>query len=278
MAAAPEVTDFGERDVVVNGARFRVAIDGLHGAPWIVFSNSLATDLTLWDAQVDALKDAWRILRYDYRGHGRSAPADGSETGRDTLASDLLALMDVVGVDRAHHVGTSMGSLAGLAAASLRPERFASVTVCNSRLRSSDASAAHLEHRAMLALDKGMDALVDITLEKWFARSDPPASGALRDRITGMIRNTTSAGFAGYARGTRRYDFTADIGVLPMPVLLVAGTMDGDVLQEFRAIAGRHPAIRCEPVPGAGHLPNVEAPGRYNALLNTFLSTYRSPS
>lgn len=271
MVAASEAIDAGERHIVANGHRFRIAIDGPGDAPWIVFSNSLATDLTLWDAQVDAFKDAWRILRYDYRGHGRSAPADGGDSGRDTLAADLLAIMDGVGIDRAHHIGTSMGSLAGLAAACIRPERFCSLAVCNSRLRSSDASAAHLERRAALALDHGMDALVDITLEKWFALSDPPVTGALRDRIVAMIWHTSPSGFAAYARGTRRYDFTADIASLPMPVMLVAGTMDGDVLQEFQSIADRHSGIRCEPVPGAGHLPNVEAPARYNALLNKFL-------
>ncbi len=276
MPPASDAIERGESYLDANGFRFRITLDGARDAPWLIFSNSLATDLTLWNDQVDALKDSWRILRYDYRGHGRSAPTDGSESGlefgRDTLAADLLAIMDKAGIDRAHHVGTSMGSLAGLAAASLQPERFVSITVCNSRLCSSDASAAHLERRATLALDHGMDALIDITLEKWFARSDPPVTGALRDRIVAMIRHTSSAGFAGYARGTRRYDFTTDIGSLPMPVLLVAGTMDGDVLQEFQTIAGRHPGVRCEPVPGAGHLPNVEAPGRYNALLNEFLT------
>ena len=278
MTLVPGARKVGEHDIDANGNRFRVALDGTPDAPWLIFSNSLATDLTLWNDQVAALKNSWRILRYDYRGHGQSAPADGSEFGRETLAADLLAIMDELGVNRAHHVGTSMGSLAGLAAASIRPQRFQSLTVCNSRLCSSDASAAHLERRATLALDHGMDALVEITLEKWFARSDPPVTGVLRDRIVAMIRHTSSAGFAGYARGTRRYDFTTDIGSLPMPVLLVAGTMDGDVLQEFQAIAGRYPEIRCEPVPGAGHLPNVEAPGRYNALLNEFLTQSGSQS
>ena len=271
--------DAGERHIDASGHRFRIAIDGPRDAPWVVFSNSLATDLTLWDPQVAALKDSWRLLRYDYRGHGQSAPVDalGSghesclEFGRDTLAADLLAIMDTLAIERAHHVGTSMGSLAGLAAASVQPKRFASITVCNSRLCSSDASAAHLENRAALALDRGMDALVDITLEKWFARSQPPVTGALRDRIVDMIRHTSPGGLAAYARGSRRYDFTADMAALTMPVLLVAGTSDGDVLQEFQAIADRHPAIRCEPVPGAGHLPNVEAPDAYNAIIRRFL-------
>lgn len=268
----------GEQSIEANGLRFRVAIDGPEVAPWIVFSNSLATDLSLWDPQVEALGNSWRILRYDYRGHGGTESTDGAATGRETLAADLLAVMDSIGVERAHHVGTSMGALAGVAAATAQPQRFESVVVCNSRLRSSDGSAAHLERRAALAADQGMDSLVDITLEKWFAHSEPPVSGALRERIVNMIRSTSPQGYAGYARGIQRYDFSAEIGALPVPVLLIAGTMDGDVLQEFQAITNRHPRIRCEPMGGAGHLPNVEAPERFNAILGDFIAQSRRPS
>lgn len=268
----------GERNVEANGLRFRVAIDGADRAPWIVFSNSLATDLSLWDPQVDALKDGWRILRYDYRGHGGSAATDRERCGRETLAADLLAVMDGTGVNAAHHVGTSIGSLAGLAAAASAPHRFLSVTVCNSRLLSSGASAAHLERRAVLAMDQGMDPLVEVTLEKWFARSTPPVSEALRDRIVAMIRSTEPASFAAYARGSQRYDFSGDIGTLLMPVLLIAGSEDGDVPQEFQALSRLHPHLRCELISGAGHLPNVETPGRFNAILGDFLASVLAQS
>src|ERR1700752_4196197 len=105
------------RLIDVGGQSLYVALDGPFNAPWLVFSNSLATNLHLWGPQVDALARNWRILRYDYRGHGGSGPSVTSICTVNELKRDLLGLMDFLGIDQAHPVGVSMGSVAGAAAA-----------------------------------------------------------------------------------------------------------------------------------------------------------------
>ena len=86
----------------MTGTRFsmagglRIAIDGPDRAPWIVFSNSLATNLTMWDAQVSMLQESFRILRYDQRGHGGTQATKGAYT-LELLADDLNALLQHVG-------------------------------------------------------------------------------------------------------------------------------------------------------------------------------------
>src|SRR5436190_22567814 len=96
--------------VNANGISINYQIDGAEGAPWLTFGNSLMTDLTMWDDQVAALKGSYRILRYDQRGHGGTQVTEGKYTF-DTLAADVVALMDALSIPRAHFVGISMGGM-----------------------------------------------------------------------------------------------------------------------------------------------------------------------
>ena len=261
-----------ERTIDVHGQLLRVAVDGRDGAPWLAFSNSLATDLHLWDDQVDALARDWQLLRYDFRGDGGSAPSTDLVCNSNVLADDLLAVIEAVGAARVHHIGVSMGALAGLAAALRRPDRFASVIVCNARLRATASSTSDLKHRADLALERGMAALVEPTLQKWFGGRRLPLNDRARERVGGMIAATHDASFAAYAKGMRGYDLEQHIGAMPMPVHLFAGTDDGTVARDFQAISARYPNVTCTLFAGAGHLPNVHAPSEFNFALAKLLS------
>src|SRR3990172_4640494 len=91
-----------------NGITINYQIDGPAGAPWLVFSNSLATDISMWDEQAAQLKNSFRVLRYDQRGHGRTdAPA--SRYTFEQLIADVVALMDALAIEKAHFAGLSMG-------------------------------------------------------------------------------------------------------------------------------------------------------------------------
>jgi pimeloyl-ACP methyl ester carboxylesterase len=82
--------------VNANGIAFNCEVSGADGAPWLVFSNSLATNLYMWDRQAADLADRFHILRYDQRGHGLTdAPA--GRYSFDTLIADVIALMDALG-------------------------------------------------------------------------------------------------------------------------------------------------------------------------------------
>ena len=253
-----------ESRVQVPGARLRMRVDGPVGAPWLVFSNSLATDLTLWNPQVAAFALRYRMLRYDYRGHGGSDPGTG-EFGPEILADDLLAVMDAAGVQRACRVGTSMGALAGLAAAARMPRRFGRLVLCGARLASSAVAAADLDKRAGIAQAQGMEALVDATLAKWFGASNP--APALRACVAAMIRATEPESFAAYARGMRDYDFSSG---LEAPVLLVAGSGDAGIAAAFATAAASDASFEFRLIEGAGHLPNIEAADEFNAALARF--------
>ena len=92
--------------VEANGITFNCAVDGAEGAPWLVLSNSLATNLTMWDPQVAALKGEFRILRYDQRGHGKTEAPAGRYT-YDALVADALALFDAFSLVSPHFCAVS---------------------------------------------------------------------------------------------------------------------------------------------------------------------------
>ena len=101
-----------------NGITFNYEIEGTDGAPWIMFYNSLATDLTMWDPQATDLKDSYRILRYDQRGHGGTDAPAGRYTYPQLIA-DALALLDALKIERTDFIGLSMGGATAAALAEL---------------------------------------------------------------------------------------------------------------------------------------------------------------
>ncbi len=99
--------------VTSNGISFNCEIDGPEGAPWITFSNSLCTNVTMWDDQVAALKDDFRLLRYDKRGHGGTDAPEGPYSF-DMLVDDVVGLWDALDIEKSHFVGLSMGGMTAL--------------------------------------------------------------------------------------------------------------------------------------------------------------------
>src|SRR6478736_10479531 len=116
--------------IKANGITFNCQVEGPEGAPWVVFSNSLATDLSMWDEQAAALKQNFHVLRYDHRGHGATEATEG-RYNFDQLVADVVGLFDALSIKRAHFVGLSMGGMTGLALTQKHPDRVASLAACD---------------------------------------------------------------------------------------------------------------------------------------------------
>src|SRR5690349_8690555 len=106
----------------VNGIAVNYRVDGVTDGPWVTFSNSLLTDLSIWDDQVAALADRYRILRYDHRGHGDTEATSGRYSF-DLLADDAVGLLNALSIERTHFVGISMGGTTGALIAGKHPDR-----------------------------------------------------------------------------------------------------------------------------------------------------------
>jgi 3-oxoadipate enol-lactonase len=175
-----------------NGITINYRIDGPQGAPWLVFSNSLATSLAMWDEQTAALRDSFRVLRYDQRGHG-GTDAPAGRYAFDTLLADALALMDTLAIEKASFAGLSMGGATALGLAERHPGRFERIVIADSPCQSTPQSSQQWEERIAVAQSQGIEALVDMALAH-YAKSTihllKNARRALRPKET--TKETTS--------------------------------------------------------------------------------------
>jgi pimeloyl-ACP methyl ester carboxylesterase len=114
--------------ITANDVDLYYELTGPEGAPVVAFSNSIGSTLEMWDAQVDALSDHYRCLRYDTRGHGRSRVVE-RPAGIGDLAGDLASLLDALDIPKAHIVGLSLGGMTAQALALANPDRLLSLTL-----------------------------------------------------------------------------------------------------------------------------------------------------
>lgn len=251
---------------------YRIDGDGAPTRPWLVLSHALACDHSMWDGQAEAFSRALNVLRYDTRGHGAtSAPA--GEYAFDQLADDLKALLDGVGIQRAHLVGLSMGGMIAQVAALRWPLRFASLTLADTSSRYPAEMRVTWEQRiAAVKTPQGMHAVVPATLERWFTAGFRQLRPDATAKIGALIRATPVNGYIGCAHAISRLNVTARLGAISCPTLVLVGEEDHSTpLSMAEEIVRAIPGARLERIAGAAHLSCVEQPDRFNAALRAFL-------
>ncbi|WP_075791028.1 alpha/beta fold hydrolase [Massilia putida] len=259
-----------ERFATRDGVDIAYRIDGRGNLPWLVFSNSLATNLSMWDRQVDYLRRHFRILRYDQRGHGGSAvPAEPCTF--DLLIDDLVALMDHVAIERAALVGVSMGAVTVLGVAARHPRRVERVLACDGQWVAPPGAAHAWEERIAIACDAGMAALAGPTAARWLTASFMARPSAALDDILHMIAATPAEGFIRCARALQAYDLREEITGIRVPCMLLAGAEDGGLPAVMRRMAEAIPGAAYAEIGEAGHLPNLERPVVFNTRISSFL-------
>jgi 3-oxoadipate enol-lactonase len=252
-----------------SGARLHYRLDGKPHAPAIVFSNSLGTNLSMWDPQIPALHDAFRILRYDTRGHGLSAAPHGPYT-YDQLGRDVIALLDAAQIPRATFCGLSMGGQTGIWLGAHAPERFERLVLCNTGARIGSPEIWNTRIAAIQA--GGMPAIVPTTIERWFTSrfiSEAPEEIAA---VRMMLLNTPPQGYAACCEAIRDADLTALASRAKAPTLVISGSHDpATPAAQGRLLASLIPGARFVEL-DAAHLSNIEAEPKFTAALLDFLA------
>ncbi|MGV6876485.1 alpha/beta fold hydrolase [Pseudochelatococcus sp. B33] len=251
--------------VTVPGARLATYVDGEDGLPWLILSNSLAADATMWDDQIGFLTRTHRVIRYDARGHGGSdAPAGPYDFGM--LVADMVAVLDHYGAERADVMGLSLGGMTALGLGLDHPGRVGTLTVCDAR---ADAPPPFVEswNQRIAAIEAGgMEAVVTGTLERWFTPRCKESRPEAISRAAAMIRATQAQGYIGCAHALKRLDYLRRLGDLAAPVLYVVGAEDAGAPKEaMEAMAAATPNGRLLVLPGLAHVPNMEDPAAFEA-------------
>lgn len=250
-----------------NGVALHWREDGDPAGRPVVFANSLGTDLRLWDALIERLPKDLRLIRFDKRGHGLSDCPKGPYAISD-LTADCAALMDYLGVKGAVFVGLSIGGMIGQALASARPDLVQALVLSNTAAKMGDSAMWH--ERITTVESAGLDAIAAPILSRWFGQAFLQSEALSLWR--NMLTRTPRQGYVGCCHALAAADLSDTTAALTLPVLGIAGAEDGASPPDLvRATVDMIDGATCQVIQGAGHLPCVEAPDEYAALISRFL-------
>jgi 3-oxoadipate enol-lactonase len=263
----------------VRRESFNCKVDGPADAPVLVLSNSLGADLAMWEPQMPALIERFRVLRYDQRGHGAStvtpAARDSSRLAPgayslEALGRDVLTLLDALKIKRAHFCGLSMGGATGMWLAANAPERIDRLVLANTAPKFSTPDAWNMRIDAVRK--GGVEAIADAVLERWFTSGFRARAPETTARMRKMMVATPIEGYIGCCTAIRDADLRDALPRIAAPTLVVVGTHDpANPPAEGRAFAARIPGARVVEL-DAAHISNVEAPEQFTAELVGFLA------
>jgi 3-oxoadipate enol-lactonase len=254
--------------VEANGELFEVRLDGPEDGPVLMLSNSIGTDMSLWEPQLAALSARYRVLRYNGRGHHPRSVADHPYT-IDQLGRDALGIMNAMEVESAHWCGVSLGGVVGQWLMMHAPERVNRAVLAN--------TAAYLgppekwQARIDTVQREGTAALADASLERWLTpafRAEHPHAAA---RAKAMLADTPARAYAGAAAALRDLDLREQVWRIRHPVMVIGGHLDlatplGDARYLHAEIEGSQLLVLV-----AAHLSNIEEADRFNAAVLNFL-------
>jgi len=252
-----------------NGARTHYQFDGPAAAPVLVFSNSLGTNLAMWEPQIPALSPRFRILRYDTRGHGQSTVTPGPYNITQ-LGRDVLGLLDALEVERADFCGLSMGGVIGMWLGIYGARRIHRLVLCNTGAK---IGTPEIWNPRIEAVRKGgMAGIVEAVVERWYSPAFIAAAPDKIEHTRRMILVTNPEGYAANCAAIRDMDLRETIARITLPTLVIAGAKDpATPPADGRFIADRIPGARFVEL-DAAHLSNIEATARFNETLLQFLN------
>jgi 3-oxoadipate enol-lactonase len=230
-------------------------VDGAGDAPVVVLSNSLGATRGMWDPQVPALAERYRVVTYDTRGHGDSPAPQGPYT-LDDLVDDLVALLDEVGAERAHVAGLSLGGMTAMRLAAREPARVDRLALL---CTSAKADPQGFLDRAAAARSGGTAPLAPVVVSRWLTPPHAAEHPDLVARLEAMIATADDEGYAACCEVVAHLDLREDLGRITAPTLVISGREDPALPPEHqRLIADGIAGAELVTVSPGAHLANLE--------------------
>jgi 3-oxoadipate enol-lactonase len=249
--------------------RLRYQVEGADNAPWLVMSNSLGTRLEMWEPQMPALAEHFRVLRYDTRGHGESSVPAAPYT-IPQLGGDVIALMDHLGIDRAHFCGLSMSGIIGMWLGADQPDRIDRLVLANTAAR---IGTPELWNARIDKVDReGMAPIVPAVIDRWLTPGFQERAPIEVDVVRQMLLDTPAAGYTASCAAVRDTDQRSRLATIKAPTLVIAGTQDlATPPQDSELVADRIAGARYVEL-DAAHLSNWEVADVFTGHLVGFLT------
>jgi 3-oxoadipate enol-lactonase len=251
-----------------DGTTIHVEVDGAEHNPVLMLSNSLGTDLRMWDDQVAPFTKHFRLVRYDRRGHGRSSAPKGPYS-MERLGRDALSVMDGLGLQTINWCGLSIGGMVGMWLGAHAPQRIDKLILSNTQAYFPDRQI--WDGRIKTVREKGLSAVVDATMERWFTKGFRDTAPEPMERIRAMFLSTNIEGYVGCGLAIRDMDHRPLLPQITTPTMVIAGRHDmGTTLEAGEFIAQQIPKARLA-VLEAAHIANMEQPKIYADTVLEFL-------
>jgi 3-oxoadipate enol-lactonase len=252
-----------------DGTQIHVREGGRADGPAVLFSHAIGGDLSMWDAQAGPFGERFRVVRYDTRGHGGSG-LGGREHSIEMLGGDALAVMDALGIGKAHFVGLSQGAMTGMWLAAHHPRRIDRLVLAN--------TTAHIPARDMLngwiatAKAEGLDSIAPPVMGGWLSAAFKAAEPGRAKALAEAFRTMSPEGFAASVAVLRDSDRRGELKDIRAPTLVIAGIEDGPRGAEAaQALVDGIPGARRADIADAAHLSPIENPQAFNAAVLGFL-------
>jgi 3-oxoadipate enol-lactonase len=256
--------------VKIDKAVHHYVVEGDRKKPALVFSNSLGSDLCIWDAVASRLVSNFYLIRYDQRGHGLS---DFTEPpySIDDLARDLVGLLDALEINQAVVCGISVGGLIAQCLALSHPRRVRALVLCDTGARIG--STESWEQRIATVQGGGLQPLEAPSMERWFTQTFRERSPADVRGYSNMLLRTTVAGYLGACCALRDADFTQDAIRISQPTLVLCGEQDVATPPELgKELARLIPRSQFALIQQAAHLICIEQP---DAVVDRMMQFFR---
>ncbi len=278
----PGNVTFADRSLTVHGQRFHLTDWGPAQGPAVLFLHGVTGHARTWDHEAAALAGRFRIFALDQRGHGDSDPAPDGDYSLTTLAGDIAAVIDALGLTRVSIVGLSLGGRAAIVYAALHPERMERLMVVD--IGPDIAAAGRTRVGSLMARSPERFASLEDAVAQGRASNPRYDDALLRERVAHGLRRLPDGGYTWkYDRairdGVRTGRWREDLDVWPLwtsvtcPTLIVRGA-ESDVLSPeiAKQMIEARPQARLVEVPDAGHTVPGDQPAQFLELLRTFLA------
>jgi 3-oxoadipate enol-lactonase len=251
-----------------DGCIIHAEVEGPDNAPVLMLSNSLGTNLHMWDDQVTPFTRHFRLLRYDRRGHGKSGVPSGPYS-MERLGRDVLAVLDGLGIQKINWCGLSMGGMVGQWLGANAANRIDKLILSNTACYFPDKTM--WEGRIKLVRDKGLAAIVDANMERWFTAAFRERSPQAMDKMREMFVATKVEGYVGCGEAIRDMDHRPLLAKITAPTLVIAGRQDPATPLEGNEFIRQHIPGAKIAVLEAAHIANIEQPKVYADTVLGFL-------
>lgn len=252
-----------------DGCPIHVEVEGPADAPALMLSNSLGTNLHMWDQQAGALAKEFRLIRYDRRGHGKSGVTPGPYN-MERLGRDVIAVLDGLGIEKTNWCGLSMGGMVGQWLGANAPERMEKMIFSNTSCYYADKEIWN--GRIKFVREKGLAAIVEGNMERWFTKGFRERSPEAIARMTQMFVATPIDGYVACCAAVRDMDHRELLPRIKPPVLIIAGEQDpATTVENAEYLRDRIPGSTIAVI-DAAHISNVEQPDAYTKTMLDFLA------